>query len=507
MHPDRDLDLERPLPANAEALEQDLELGTILDVMAMGDHYLRRLAERALLLGLTDPEAIHYRQQILADCLAHPTVVRELYQLTVEGGDTKKNARFYWFRDSPDSLLQKSVGMLTMLADVLARLRKLTEDNTAEFHSAGFGRLFATLERELDDEYLRTVADHLRELRFRRGALLSASLGRANRSTNYVLRKPREQRLLERITPSGPASYSFTIADRDDYGMQALSDMRGRGINLVANALAQSTDHILDFFATLRAELGFYIGCLNLHAQLAAKGLETCFPDPLPAGERTTSARGLYDAALAFHLPAPPVGNDLDADGRQLVIITGANQGGKSTFLRSVGLAQLMMQAGMVVTASIYRASICDGVFSHFKREEDPTMTRGKLEEELNRMSEIADQIAPNSLLLCNESFASTNEREGSEIARQVIRAMVEANVTVFFVTHLYDLADSLHDQQPATTLFLRAERHPDGQRTFRMTPGKPLPTSYGQDSYRRIFALSVGDGATERESPNTERA
>ena len=162
--------------------------------------------------------------------------------------------------------------------------------------------------------------------------------------------------MLERITPSRRSSYSFTIAARDDYGLQALAELRGRGINLVANALAQSTDHVLGFFAELRAELGFYVGCLNLHEQLAAKRLSTCFPDPLTAEEHVAAGRGLYDAALAFHLLTSPVGNDLDADGKTLVIVTGANQGGKSTFLRSVGLAQLMMQAGMFVAARSFRA-------------------------------------------------------------------------------------------------------------------------------------------------------
>jgi DNA mismatch repair ATPase MutS len=200
--------------------------------------------------------------------------------------------------------------------------------------------------------------------------------------------------------------------------------------------------------------------------------------------------RVLYDASLAFHLDAPVVGNDVDANGKQLLMITGANQGGKSTFLRSVGLAQLMMQAGMFVAAESFSASVSQGVFTHFKREEDASMTRGKLDEELARMSEIADLIGPTCLLLCNESFAATNEREGSEIARQVIRAMIERNVKVFFVTHLFDLGSTLYQERLDTALFLRAGRQPDGRRTFQVAPGEPLPTSYGEDSYRRIFEL-----------------
>lgn len=126
------------------------------------------------------------------------------------------------------------------------------------------------------------------------------------------------------------------------------------------------------------------------------------------------------------------------------------------------------------------------------KREEDASMQSGKLDEELGRMSLIADSITPGCLLLCNESFAATNEREGSEIARQVIRGLRQAGVRVVFVTHLSDLAHSLWSQRGDTDLFLRAERLKDGTRTFRLPQGEPQATSYGADIYRRIFGVSL---------------
>ena len=145
------------------------------------------------------------------------------------------------------------------------------------------------------------------------------------------------------------------------------------------------------------------------------------------------------------------VGNDVDADGKLLVMITGANQGGKSTFLRSVGLAQLMTQCGMFVGAESLRVNVCAGVFTHYKREEDATMESGKLDEELARMSEIATHLTSNCLLLCNESFAATNEREGSQIARQVVTALLEQGIKVLFVTHMFDLADGFHQSVSST--------------------------------------------------------
>ena len=213
----------------------------------------------------------------------------------------------------------------------------------------------------------------------------------------------------------------------------------------------------------LRLELAFYLGCLNLHDRLAGKGEPACFPEPLAAGQPTLTTQGIYDVCLTLHLENRVVGNEVNADGKSLVMITGANQGGKSTLLRSLGLAHLMMQAGMFVGARSFRAGVCNGVFTHYKREEDATMESGKLDEELSRMSAIAGQITRHSILLCNESFASTNEREGSEIARQVVRAMLRKQIKVFFVTHMYDLAHSFHAQQLGNALFLRAERQPTG--------------------------------------------
>jgi len=176
----------------------------------------------------------------------------------------------------------------------------------------------------------------------------------------------------------------------------------------------------------LRTELAFYIGCLNLHGELVKKGEPFTFPVPAASSERRHPFSGLYDICLSLSVDQRVVGNDVNADDKDLVIITGANQGGKSTFLRSIGLAQVMMQCGMFVPAESFSCNVCEGLFTHYKREEDATMKSGKFDEELSRMSDVVDSIGPDSMLLFNESFAATNEREGSEIARQIVSALLE---------------------------------------------------------------------------------
>ena len=238
----------------------------------------------------------------------------------------------------------------------------------------------------------------------------------------------------------------------------------------------------------LRTELAFYIGCLNLHKRLSNLHVPICFPTPDPLGPSPLSARGLCDASLALSAGRPVVANDLSADGKNAIVITGANTGGKSTFLRSLGLAQLMMQAGMFVAAQEFRAEVSAGIFTHYKREEDAAMESGKLDEELSRINAIVDRLRPGAMVLFNESFAATNEREGSEIARQITEALLDRGVRICFVTHLYEFARALYARKRASALFLRAERRPDGTRTFLITEGAPLQTSYGKDVFDRVF-------------------
>ena len=490
MYKDHDYDIHRKLPSNEKALTQDLELNTLFNAMAPGDRFLFDVARKAVLSSLNDLDTILYRQNILQDCVKNSSIVRHIYNIAAESIENKR--KHYWGLSNryPSSTLHYSREVLKMFVDQLRKLKNIADEHADRFESEGFIAFFAMLEKELNDEYFGVVQDHLRELKFRNGVLSSAELGTGNKGTNYMLRKPQDKRQnwMERFFDKKPPVYTFRIADRDEGGARVLSELKDRGINFVANALAQSVDHILSFFNLLRAELAFYIGCLNLHEHLAQKGEPMCFPVPVAPGERRHSFNGLYDVCLALCLKQRVVANDVNADHKDLAVITGANQGGKSTFLRSIGLSQLMMQCGMFTPAESFCCNICEGLFTHYKREEDVTMKSGKLDEELSRMSDIVDNVTANSLVLFNESFAATNEREGSEVARQIICALLEKRIKVFYVTHLYEFAHGFFEKKIENAIFLRAERQADGGRTFKMIEGAPLQTSYGEDLYNRIF-------------------
>jgi hypothetical protein len=493
----QDFDWRAGLPWNDKALTADLALDTLFEAMARGDDCVFEVARRVILAGVSgDLATIRYRQNILQDCLDHPTVVRELYAVAVEALEKQRGYYLGSLARFPDSVLRDSIESVAKLLELLKRLGGIAQSHGHRFVSDGWTAFFAMLKRDLGDAYLAGVEPELERLKFRNGLLLlSAELGKGNKGARYILHQApyRAWRwwawCLSLLAPKVPV-LGFTLHPRDDAGFQALAALRNRGIGPIAAALGQAADHVRSFFGVLRAELAFYVGCINLHEQLTRKGGPICLPLPAAAEERRLSFRGLYDAGLALTVDRRVVGNDADADARDLVIITGANTGGKSTFLRSVGLAQLMMQCGMFVPAETFCSSLCDGLFTHYKREEDSGMESGKFDEELRRMSEIVDRIKGHSIILFNESFAATNEREGSEIARQIMTALLDAAVRVVCVTHLHELAQGFYESSGGNALFLRAGRQADGTRTFKLAIGEPLPTSFGEDLYTDIFGV-----------------
>ena len=120
-------------------------------------------------------------------------------------------------------------------------------------------------------------------------------------------------------------------------------------------------------------------------------------------------------------------------------------------------------------------------------------------------MNDIVNIVTPRALILFNESFAATNEREGSAIARQIMSALLERPNKVVFISHQYDFAHGFYEKHLDPALFLRAERQEDGRRTFKLVVAEPLGTSFGEDVYREVFFARRGrrDRQTSRLAPS----
>lgn len=492
LHPDHHLDPDAEVVPHAADLVEDLGLDVVLDAMGAGDKRVRSAARRVLLAPPDAAEVVRRRQGAVADALAVPDTIRELYRVVTQGLEAAQRSSVGLFRDAPEPLVRRGVERLGVHVEVLRRVRRLLEGARPQVRSAAFVALLDDAATTFDEPHLAEVEGHLEALSFPRGVQFRARLGRGGLPAGHVLQRPRDGSWLARAWDRTGSGASFELADRDDAGLDALARWRDQALAPVAVVLVQASEDLERLLTELRDELAVLVAAVNLQARLQAAGQPVCLPevvdDRTDGTSPALSAEGLVDPALALTLHGEVVGNDLALDGAALTLITGANQGGKSTLLRSLGTAQLLLQAGMPVPAVRYRGQLVGAVHTHFGREEDRDLARGKLEEELERMRRTAEVLRPGDLLLLNESFAATNEREGSELAHGVIRGCLDVGVRVVAVTHLFELADRLHRTEAARGAFLRAEREDDGGRTFRVTPGPPLPTSFGQDLYRRIL-------------------
>ncbi len=478
-----------PVPSHANDLVQDLGLDVVINAAASGDRFIADVVSNALLNPATTVEQVQHRHQVLTDVLAQPALIRDLYRCTVEALEAERGVRRSWFTQTHSTAaLRRAVDVVSVLMDHLRELRRLAEDNRDLVQSAPLQGLLERQAHDLAEDYLDEVSEYLRALRSE-AISVDAHLGKWNSVRGYELHRPPAHRPWKELAPPPLGhAYTFVIPPRDDAGADALSAMRDRSVGQVAEVLDRSARHILGWLTELRTQTAFYLGCVNLDQALVDTGTPTCLPTVTPAGDGRLTARGLRDPALALRTGGPVVGNDVEGDGKLLLLITGANSGGKSTFLRSLGLAQMMAQAGMPVAAEQATLDLRTGVFTHFRREEDASMTSGKLDEELRRMSGLVDRLPAGGLVLLNESFASTYEHEGTAIATDVVTALMDRAVRVAYVTHMYALAHAFTESEDARVLPLHAERSDDGTRTFRILPGSPAATSHAVDLWDTVF-------------------
>ena len=493
---DADVLLDAPASHEGRGLIKDLALAPLVRAMGGGDATIERIAERVLLDPLTDVTAIAHRHAVLRTCLAHPHVVRALFDLTER--TLERRRRVYWgLVRRADAVVHHGIELIHVYHRAFREMRALADTHAKAIGPTGLGAFLEQVRLSIDDALLDDMARHVEGLRFRAGIPVSARLGPGNTGADYRLEPPMARRTPLRsalaawwasLLRSDAPVLTYRVPHHADAGVRALADLRSRSLDRTAHAVAEACDDLLWLFRQLHGELAFFVGCVNLAEALDAIGAPRCVPTVHPAAAVVRRSHGLYDPSLALMLAAAPVGNDVQADGKDLILVTGANQGGKTTFLRSLGTAQLMLQCGLFVPARAFEASITTDLFTHFTRSEDAGMRRGKLDEELARLSATMESVRPGATLLCNESFASTNEREGSELALGVVRALTESGVQVVFVTHLSTFADACAQAGRGGTLSLRAHRNASGERTFRMVEGPPERTGHAVDLYRSVL-------------------
>ena len=241
--------------------------------------------------------------------------------------------------------------------------------------------------------------------------------------------------------------------------------------------------------ADLADELLFYLRFIELEKQLTASGVPCCIGEP---SDGDTVFRDFYNVKLAIcrrkgTVEEEIVCNDLEFTREKTVnILTGPNRGGKTIFTQGVGLAFLLYQSGVFVPASSARVRLCDGIYTHFPVEEERTVSLGRLGEEAERFNEICKKATGSSLLLFNESFATTSHTESVYIAEDVLRYLCCIGARTFFNTHMHELAEDTDKFNKAEGAMCKAVsvvmENEGGKRSYKISYKAPDGKSYAHE-------------------------
>lgn len=517
---------------DAQNIMQDLGLNTLFQAAAReiekedgkvkliqeADVFLADAMKQVMLVPLETAEEIRYRQEILRDCLSDEPLIRELYALSGEvllkwdKLGRRANAKA-GDRNSVRNLITE-IHVLQLFVDGLCRLRELLA--THSLKASGLITLREQLEEEFSKELEKNMRRILENLAFyanekehsensnqklvnKPRIVLGFGLGKGLKPDGFQLeeiateaRKHRDPNgTLGKIQDYWSSATSDSFSVRADISLSKDADyLEQQVVSYVLSCCTPFRFAFNSFFDQLHIQSAFYRGAVNLKHYMERFGVHGCFPTV--GAQDVLRFKELREFVMAVEQRICPTGNTCDIEKKSLLIVTGANQGGKSTFLRSIGIAQIMMQCGLMVAAEEYESGIYPSFFTHFTRREDSEMNSGRLDEELSRMSRIVDNLGKSPMVLLNESFATTTEKEGSVIAYDIIKALKEAGVRILTVTHLLSFAQRMYAEAEkdvsAGVEFLSAERLENGRRTFRMIQHAPELTSFGLDLYDEII-------------------
>lgn len=427
-----------------------------------------------LMKPLTSAEDIVYRQEQIKDYLGIPGLYdelktvfnrydkvksdwREMRSVAYPGG-TGVNSRAlvdYTFASlKVTALFPKTIlTYFSSIADILGRypassralldIKKYCEDMLSNDSLNEIARIASLFQYKTADCYEFAVTASLDDtLR-----LVSCDLT----GLEDVTARPKDNALSRLIGALGKKHPSEDIAvEDDDATVDDTLALLNEALHRVDAALTQATGEVYETFCGISGELRFYDAALALIKYLDDAGIKRCFPELLPPEADLFDAKGLANPMLTCEGldGSSIVTNDFSsAPPSAGALIHGDNNTGKTTYLRSIGTAQLMAQSGLPVCAESARISIRRGIYSHFSSAEEEFRsgdTAGRFEGEVQCVAKIIDSLPahPYSLVLLNETFQTTSYNEGAEGMLAILEALPRAKARFVFVTRMTRLVE-----------------------------------------------------------------
>lgn len=516
-------------PPKSTVWEDDLGIDDLIRELTPERRY-RSYVRTVLVSLVTDAEVIYWRQSVLADLLANPELVNTLEAALPELATLAQDSAM---------LGSRTRSLLLETSDRLSELDIYTELLASLHH--------ALINASLESEALIQLRDNLAELIVKpdyinlRDSLplmreplqnigsitVGINLDMNLKPISAVLMSINGRdigqppslidRLINGINSDDSSASLRGVAPihafaresemrKYDPLFQDMDRLMQQTAKPIAHALKQYIRTTSANLVRLEPELAFYVAAVQMIQRLTAKGIAFCKPVVAQMENRITDITGLVNITLALTNNHKPISSNVQFDDTgRVAVLTGPNSGGKTTYLRNVGLAQVMFQAGLHVPAHQAKISPVTNLLTHFPRPEN--RLQGRLEEEASRLRTLFHQANEHSLVLLNETFSSTAFGEALYLAQDILSGLCAIGVRAVFATHLVELVERFSEiesnvEQRSSLVSLVAGIHLDdsgnAQPTYQITRRQPLGRSYAREIARQ-HGISLEQILSER--------
>ncbi len=457
-----------------------------------------------------DKATIQYRQDILADFLATPDFIRDI-ENNLKGFRELKSKK-----TKPSGNISNFYSLIDLIITVETTVQCIEDLNQTLLYykesSDGLLQLKRDIQSRMQTKEFNEMKQDLKEIRYIfnriKGLEISINMSPGMRPyeaqitkvNDYPYKYPVAFRksatfLKEDVLFLGNylSQYSpvfkigkvdWDLLDEIEYALREHKD-------ILFNFLERYQEISIEPFIDLLEEVTFYRSSCDLVKLLEDNHLPLCQPKLLDADERIMHLKDCYSLSLAYEKSKyqenhPIIYNDLsfNDDGR-IMILTGANRGGKTTITQAVGQIQVLAQLGLPVPASEAVLSLVDGVYTHFPVLEKETVDYGRFGKDCERFSHLFHQATYKSLLLLNESFSGTSYLESLQIAEEIVKAVKYKKIRMVYNTHLHELGNiALKLNQEVsndTAVISMVTGLEHGKITYKIYEGEPLGISHAK--------------------------